>query len=142
MRMGCLTMLSYLSSLTMTAKTSPKLASKFRRTRIRLPILKNSGSQSLVGKVTPQHAVDAFAASKCNIFRTINFLMIICVEYALCTNYAILVISFSASRGPSPSRVRLWLAWAQSSGLRFIKPELLKAGPKPRLPGQAGPSHH
>ena len=32
------------------------------------------------------------------------------------------------------------LAWAQSSGLRFIKPELWKARPTPRLPGQAGPS--
>ncbi|EDR00795.1 uncharacterized protein LACBIDRAFT_333840 [Laccaria bicolor S238N-H82] len=34
------------------------------------------------------------------------------------------------------------VAWAQSSGLRFTKPELSKARPKPQLPGQAGPSHH
>ena len=52
------------------------------------------------------------------------------------------IFFLSASCSLSPSRVQLWLAWAQSSGLRFIKPELLKARPKPRLPGQAGLSHH
>jgi len=70
MRMGCSRTLSYLSSRTMTAKTRPKTASKFPRTRIQLPILKHSGSRSLVARATPHHAVGAFAASESIVFST------------------------------------------------------------------------